>query len=346
MRWGLSKSVRVQLVSIPAMGVAIAALFGGFRSDDWDYNVALFLANALFTAFLWNGNGWIVDRLRARFPDLRRTPQRMLWQVVGCVAYTVGIFTLLYPLAVVLFFRADPVLPSWGGISVAVMITTAVTAIFEAVYFFEQWRKTYVESERLKRQTVQSQLDTLRAQVSPHFLFNNLNTLATLIPEDSALAVRFVEQLSGVYRYLLQTHAREVVPLREELDFLAAYVFLLDTRFGAALRVEVDVPEAVRDEVQVPPVALQILLENAVKHNVAARAQPLRVSVRHEADTLVVRNNRNPRAVRPQDSTRLGLRNIRERYGYLSNRAVEVAETDDDFTVRLPLLRVEAPVPA
>ena len=194
-----------------------------------------------------------------------------------------------------------------------------------------------MRAEQLERAAVQAQLDALRNQVNPHFLFNSLSILAALVDTDARLAGQFIARLAKAYRYILEqrTHAR--VPLRTELDFLAAYTFLLSVRFEHKLFVIVDVPEAARDAYAIAPLSLQLLLENAVQHNRLSTAEPLRVTIALDGNCLRMVNPVQPRLV-PVASTGVGLQNIVGRYQLLTDQPVRVAEADGNFTIDLPLL--------
>ncbi|TGE20542.1 histidine kinase [Hymenobacter aquaticus] len=192
-------------------------------------------------------------------------------------------------------------------------------------------------AERLELATVQAQLEALRNQVNPHFLFNSLSILAALVDTDARLAGQFVARLATTYRYLLEQHDQARVLLRTELDFLAAYTFLLTLRFEGKLFVDLDVPEAARNGYAIAPLTLQLLLENAVKHNRLSAAEPLRVTIALAGDCLRVANPVQRRLV-PEASTGVGLQNIMGRYRLLTDQSVRVTETDGYFIVDLPLL--------
>jgi len=194
-----------------------------------------------------------------------------------------------------------------------------------------------MRAERLERAAVQAQLDALRNQVNPHFLFNSLSILAALVDTDARLAGQFIARLAKAYRYILEQRAQVRVPLRTELDFLASYTFLLTMRFEHKLFVVIDVPEAARDAYAIAPLSLQLLLENAVQHNRLSTAEPLRVTIALAGNCLRVTNPLQPRLV-PATSTGVGLQNIVGRYQLLTNQPVRVAETGGYFTIDLPLL--------
>lgn len=225
-------------------------------------------------------------------------------------------------------------------LAVGFRINLFLNTINTVFYFLRELRHSQVEAEQLKKISLQAQFQSLKDQVNPHFLFNNLNVLAALLYQDANQAAEFLQQLSKVYRYVLQNQEKELVEVAAELEFMESYAYLLRARFRGSLRIDIAVPDTLRSRYTVP-VALQMLLENALKHNVSSRNRPLLIEVFATPDhaQLVVRNTLQPKlAVEP--STNLGLENIRRRYGFVSARPVEVERNADSFTVRLPLLEV------
>ena len=198
-------------------------------------------------------------------------------------------------------------------------------------------RQLQVQAERLEKEAVRSQFDALKNQVNPHFLFNSLSILSSLVEVDSGLAVQFINRLSKAYRYILEQRDNEQVSLRTELDFITAYTFLLTIRFEDKLFVTIDVPEADRDRYAIAPLTLQLLVENAVKHNRLSEEEPLRVNIALEGGWLRVSN---PLQARPDrvPSTGFGLENITNRYQLLSDQPVWIGEEGGEFVVKLPLL--------
>ena len=218
-----------------------------------------------------------------------------------------------------------------------------IMALLSAFYLTTNRRSTrriqqlQLQAERLEKEAVQAQFDALKNQVNPHFLFNSLSILSSLVDTDAKLAGQFINRLSKAYRYILEQRDNERVNLRTELDFIAAYTFLLTIRFENKLFVTIEVPEAARDQYAIAPLTLQLLVENAVKHNRLSEEEPLRVSIVLENDYLRVSNPIRPRPDR-EDSTGIGLQNIINRYGLLTSRTVWVGETDGAFVIKLPLL--------
>ncbi|HMQ50025.1 MAG TPA: histidine kinase [Saprospiraceae bacterium] len=221
-------------------------------------------------------------------------------------------------------------------------IVILVSVVYESIYFYDLWRQTILETEKLKRENIESQLESLKAQVSPHFLFNSLNTLTYIIPENADRAVRFVQKLSKVYRYILEIRDKKLISLQEEMEFLDAYLFLLRERFGDNLRVNLQIPGEYLTH-YMAPLSLQILFENAIKHNIISGDKPLEITVWVENKRLVVRNKLQ-RKKQNMPSTKFGLQNISNRYAYLCDEQVDVLESSEYFSVSLPLIGAPAKI--
>ena len=329
----------VLLLGIPVLAFLIPILF--FNATLADGLVAYlpeFGASLMFTIAYWVVVRAIFIHMRRKYPQHTQTRQRLLYSLLAILAAFLIIHTLLDVVHEQLMPHPNrPGVTDFNYAVGSLTIILLVSALYEGVYFYDRWRASMVEQERLRREYVESQLAGLRDQVNPHFLFNSLNTLAYLIPEDPQRAVHFVRKLSKVYRYILEMRDKQLIPLAEELAFLDAYVFLLQERFGDNLRVDIDIPAARRED-RVVPLSLQMLFENAIKHNVISQDRPLTIRVFVEdGDHLVVTNKLQ---VRPQatPSTGVGLENIRNRYAFFCDRPVVVTQTDEAFRVELPLL--------
>jgi two-component system LytT family sensor kinase len=217
-----------------------------------------------------------------------------------------------------------------------VFFPTGVNLGFFTVYFIDRWKDSIVLAERLEKEKSQVQFDNLKNQLNPHFLFNALTSLNSLIFENQELASEFVQQLSKVYRYVLQNKDRNFVILRTELDFIANYVKLLETRFCGALKINFDISEGSHEKAIVP-VTLQILIENAIKHNVVDKEKPLSIDIITVGDYLVVSNNLQVRK-NVETSNKQGLDNLRSLYAFLTDKPVNIEPTDDRFYVKIPLI--------
>lgn len=229
------------------------------------------------------------------------------------------------------------------GLVIGSLLSLILTAIYVALYFIDQWKTTLLEAERLKRESVEARFEALKSQLDPHFLFNNLNTLMYLV-EDHPQAASFVENLSLVYRYVLQNRERTLVPLSEELRLAKAYLFLLKQRFGEAIQVRMTISDA-EQAGQLPPMTLQLLIENAVKHNIVSEKNPLTITIGCPQSGQLTVSNTLQRKIHTTETTGIGLRNIRHRYELLGDAQLEIRKTNGLFLVTLPLLMIHESIP-
>ena len=218
---------------------------------------------------------------------------------------------------------------------IGLLSTLIGTGIHLAMSFFHHWKTKSLEAEQYKVAAAEAQIEALKAQLDPHFMFNSLNTLTELVEINSAQSLEFLKDFGQVYRYVLQTREHESVTLQEELDFADSYLFLLKTRFGEALQVEKNVTESDLNK-HLPPMTLQLLLENAVKHNVLTASKPLRVRLSSDGQWLSVQNNLQPKSSKPYSSG-IGLKNITERVLRLTQREPVIENGDGVYTVKIPL---------
>ena len=339
---------RILQLGIPLLSLLITVLTTpDQKRADWRLFLVDWAISLYFTTAFWLGNRALWRTLLRRLPHVDQTSRR-LWTLAGAsLAFTAGAAVLLQlPLHWMLpqYFSMRPA-QLLSAALFDLLPTSAVLLLYEALYFFQQWEANVRRTEQLQHASLQSQLDALHAQLDPHFLFNNLNTLAALIEPTNLPAQSFVEQLADVYRYVLQAQGRPTVPLAEELAFVENYLALHRARFGDKLKIEVQVTNAARARL-VAPLSVQLLVENALKHNVASQAQPLHVLISagedaEDANFLTVENSYRPRQAGFAPGTGTGLANVRRRYELLgATWPVAVAADAGRFRVRLPLLAV------
>lgn len=298
-----------------------------------------------YTTGLWLVNAFALDWLNDRV-SWTAQPLRRLLITLGLSLGGSLVVILLIQVGLLLVLR-KPLALLWqpamyGQVLLPLGVTLIVSLFNHSRAFFMQWREAAVRAERLEKETAVARLDSLRRQVDPHFLFNSLNALTSLVEEhDPARAVRFIRQLSQVYRYVLDSQAHELVPLAEELRFAEAYLFLQKTRLGDALVVELALPPpADLAAYRVPPLALQLLLENALKHNTAFQTDPLRLRITLDAParTLTVRHLLRPRRLAPGEASGVGLHNLAARYAFLTDTPLAIGPTGNEFVATIPLL--------
>ncbi len=282
---------------------------------------------------LWKGNAWLGSYLSDRISWITSPVRRFLVGVVATLVYTLAVIYVLG-----LLYRALFSIDISYTLVYTLVITFVISLFMHGKLFLVNWRITAIEAEKHQHESIRARYESLKNQVNPHFLFNSLNALTHLVYEDKEKAQMFIRQLSDVYRYVLDTQEKELVSLDEELAFTRSYLYLQQIRFGEKLSVSVELNGA---KGYLPPLALQMLIENAIKHNVVSEEQPLSVRVFTEAGFLFVENTLQERARYEAPSSGFGLENISRRYEAFSDWTPNVSKTDGMFRVSIPLLNGE-----
>jgi len=337
------KNFRIREVHLRWIGILSVAYIMTlvYPTDPDEGELEKFLTSFAFTATYWNLAFYFFIYFRKRYPEIRKTPQRLF--ITG--------LTLT-----VLFAVIDPFLcmaVEGESLSYALSLdnvlnklpknlvpTAIIGSLYENAYFFDKWKNQIQANEALKNQQVRTQFEVLQNQMSPHFLFNSLNTLTTIIAEDQNIAIQFTEKLSEVYRYILQNREKELVKLDEELEFVKNYVFLLQIRYPENLKVDFRIDDAFL-ETSVPPLTLQMLVENAIKHNIISKSKPLKIDIYVEnGKSIIVKNSLQTKNT-VEKSTKTGLSNIKERYAYFGQRNIDIITTRDNYMVAVPILDIQ-----
>jgi two-component system, LytTR family, sensor kinase len=332
----------LMLIGIPIVSYVISALmFGHNFEEDIFFNISkCSLIGLVYVSVYWVVFRELFIYFRKKYPELKESVTRIVYQVIT-ILVVYFLIKILLDIALHNFMHAFLNIEHPKGPATVIASLTVsffVISIYETIFFYTQLQTSITEKEQLERENIKSQLEGLKNQVNPHFLFNSLNTLTYLIPEDPDRAVGFVQQLSKVYRYILEIKDEKLIPLSEELKFLDAYIFLLKERFGENFQTTVNIPDEFLTH-KIAPLSLQLLLENAIKHNIISSLKPLRVEVFVEKGKLIVRNNLQKKN-QVMNSTNAGLQNIKNRYSFFSNKKVEVLSTAEYFIVMLPLLKI------
>lgn len=329
-KWGM-------IIGIPLVAILTPIAFGHYFGK-MDKETMLAISSSVTTTLLmWLGVRAIVVFLWKKYPWVKNPVKHLLIEIVAITVYTATIGAFLY------FFY------NFVGIEVNIqegfaqnafftlIITFFITSIHEGVFFYQQWKTWHSRSEKLEEENIRSQYETLKSQINPHFLFNNLNTLASLIEENPKVAVDYVNRTADYYRKILNLRGQEIITISEELELVNDYFFLQKKRFGNNLSISISIPETVLTTF-VAPLTLQMLVENAIKHNIISAEKPLNIElVAENASYIQVKNNLQKRT-ESAPSSKLGLKNITERYSYLSPNKVEIIITSFTFTVSVPIL--------
>ena len=338
---------KLMLIGIPFLSVWVSFLLFGNNVPVVLEN--RFIDNCLVSSFMHVLIYWLSIRaaiifFRKKYPFKNNIRKRLFTQSI----FLLVVYIVVKNLSSILlnqipYLKIDePVFELSHVVANLISLTLAalVFTVYEGNYFYSLLNKSIIEKEQLERKNIESQLEGLKNQVNPHFLFNSLNTLSYIIPEDQEVAVSFVHKLSKVYRYILEIRDKKLIALSEELNFVHAYVFLLKERFGENLKVEIDIPKKYYNH-KLVPLSLQILFENVIKHNIISASKPLTIEVFMEGEKKLVVKNNLQRKNQVVSSTKMGLQNIKNRYQFFSEEKVKVITTSDSFIVVLPLLKIK-----
>ena len=326
----------------------LTAIFGTifsfiFKQTSF-YGIAVsFGISGLYCFGIGFGNGFINNYLSLRWNWITQTNKRVWAGIISTVLYTVPVVLLInYVVFIVInnnkgenFFKGDFL---WVHLFY-IVLSLGISTFLHARGFMINWKSAMTKEttkHEIVAKTETAKFESLKNQLDPHFLFNSLNVLTSLIGENPNQAEKFTTKLSKVYRYVLEQRNKDLVPIIEELNFAKTYMQLLEMRFEDA--VKFNIPENVSDqELKIVPLSLQLLLENAVKHNVVSSSKPLTISIYEEDNYLIIENNTNPKEAIGK-STKVGLQNIADRYGLITQKGVKIENNNKTFKVSLPLL--------
>ncbi|MEZ5196435.1 MAG: histidine kinase [Bacteroidales bacterium] len=317
-----------------------------FFHSSWSSFIQYILWNSLYSlvigGFLWKGNellGWIIGRKI----DKKKYPFKALrWNLIGMFIYSsIAILGVNYVWWVLLFGRQASFLLGQGLLIMIIefVVTILITSILFSISFFKAWRESAVNEERLKKESMAFQYRALKNQVNPHFLFNSLNTLSSLVYKDQDVAAKFIKQLSEVYRYVLEHEESEVVEVKTEMDFVQKYLYLQQIRLGDHLKIKIDISDC-NDKLLIPA-SVQMLVENSIKHNIVSKEEPLEISILNNSEYIIVKNNLQKKSSL-DDTGGIGLENLKTRYAFLTDEPVVIEESSEYFVVKLPFIQYKS----
>jgi len=318
---------------------------------DIDYILFEFVMTFIFSLGIMEGSIFIANRLEKHLPWTKFSILRFIIQVICIILFVIILFLIQHIIYKTVF--SDEVLSPQENLDMqqffvtTVIISLFVTTIHTAFFLLRKWEDSISEADKLKIKTLelkeialQAELQSLKIQLDPHFMFNNFSTLSELINENPNVAGRFLENLSRVYRYMIQNLKKDMISLEEEMKFVQAYVFLIEIRHDENVKIQINVAESALN-LFIPPIAIQLLIENAIKHNIATKERPLVISIETKNNTLIVTNNLQ-RIANPFPSTGIGLQNITDRYKILSNDGMPlIEENENEFKVILTLINLK-----
>jgi LytS/YehU family sensor histidine kinase len=323
---------------IPAVIILNLVMYGIRYFTEWKFFLISTFVGLVISVALQNTLVVVNVFVRKSYPAYKDTVKRFLF----CLSATI-ITTCIFLLVYIWVYQFIPVLrfPVTQNIIIIFLLVGIIfnivsSSIHEAFYTFGKFRETLVETEGLKKEQLQKQFDNLKTKVNPHFLFNSLSSLSTLVSEDTEKADIFLNEMSKVYRYMLRSNQHEWVTMQQELGFIQSYFLLLKTRYGSSITLQNTADEKY-NSYTLPPLTLQLLVDNAVKHNTTGKEQPLQIWITTNSNnTLTVKNNLQKKH-RPLQGDTIGLKSLEAKFNLQNLAGFSVGETPSEFMVTIPL---------
>jgi sensor histidine kinase YesM len=345
MKPGVSKEqpndIGFRVILIPFFGIAIPLMAGMINGQNFStWQVKISFLYTIFIAFaIWEGNRYLLFSMRSYLDWYKKPVRKIILLLFGISFYTVPVSILMLMGWYRIFLHGAV---NWQAVFTASLIIMVcvifITHVYETVFLVKESESEMLRAEQLERARTEAALQALKNQIDPHFIFNSLNTLSYLIEEKPAKAKLFNNSLADVYRYILQNKTRDLVLLQEEIIFLQDYFSLLKIRFEEALQLHMNIDPELLDKYLVMPISLQVLMENATKHNEFSTANPLVITITFTDNSLVFYNETRKKALR-KPSSRIGLQNLDERYKLVTGKTITIEETTKAFRVVLPVLK-------
>lgn len=337
--------------------IAILLLFGlifksfdlSFVKETTDYEVrsAVFiLIYILFGLLIWNGGARISKLIEKKFDEssniTRITILCISYIIYGAV--TAFLFGFVYGITDILIFNRYEAWESFTSLSYDLIFGTflfyfLILSFNGIIFYYRQWKENLLHTERLMRENTEAKYEALRNQIDPHFFFNSLSVLTNLVYKDPDIAADYITQLAKTYRYILDKKFENMVPLETELNFLESYLFLINIRHQDSININIELDEETCNHCLIPPAALQMLFENAIKHTRFSSAEPLSISLKRENNWLIVTNNLRKKQ-HTEPSSGIGLENIRKRYELIDDNYIIIKEDSDTFTIKIPVIEL------
>ena len=332
----------IRLIGIPLLGIIIPHAAGildgaGIQRPLCWFNGLFFI---ILSALIWQGNRYLLFRTRKRFTWFDRPVEKLVLLVVNNVFYTAPL-TIAW--LCVWYQWAGYPKPDWNTIQIVTLINIMcvlfITHIYETVFMLKEQQGEQIRNSELLRAKAEAELEALRNQIDPHFMFNSLNSLSWLITSNPKAALEFTEHLADIYRYILSQKERSLIPLEDELIFMDKYTCLLELRFGSALNVKKHFSVNTEKQYLIPPISAFVAMENAVKHNELSMRNPLTVVLEINDDSLIITNNKREKKTH-EPSSKIGLKNLDERFRIITGKTILTENSAASFMVSLPMIRM------
>ncbi len=338
------KPARIEWITFfaiaPVLVTMMNILLFGNRVAIHDILLYSFPAIFLYIFISWYLHVTVMHLLRLKYPLFNQTRKRILLLFSSHIFLTSSSLLLIfitYDHFHILGYHIDYSQIKWCLI-ISILLTLVATGSWEGSYIYQLWKESLREKELLQKRTLQNEFDALKSQVNPHFLFNSLNSLSSLIHENPKDAEKFLDEMSSVYRYILKNNELELSEIGTEISFIQSYYHLLKTRYTDGLNLKIEV-NANLNEYLIPPLSLQILVENAVKHNIILREAPLHLLIKNIGNDWLVVSNNLQRKIAKVPSNKVGLKNIASKYKLLGKQDIIINETESEFSVQIPIIK-------
>lgn len=329
------------MISMPFIAWGwIYILYGERMYSDWRIWAVAFPMIYLMGVVSWYLHYQYDHFLITKYPSLNETGKRVFFKLfiyIFVMAPSVLLIFVVFNAFNILGYTLKTGDLKWG-LLIGLVVNLVFETLWEVLYILEKYRENLTEQELLKQMNIEQEFENLKSQVNPHFLFNCFNTLSSLISEDKEKAEDFLDELSKVYRYLLSSNTDGVATLQSEIRFIESYLALLKTRHGDALQVQMEIDREYYSSL-LPSLSLQLLVENAVKHNIVSKQQPLVIEIFTTPARQLIVNNNLQRKVKKEKSTRIGLQNIKSKYQLLQEDGFQVVQGEKNFMAVLPLIK-------
>lgn len=331
----------IRIIGVQFFGIVIPNATGLVNNSNRDVShILLAYGYFILIAFLiWQGNRFFLFKLQGKFNWFIHPLQKVIVLLAMNVFYTAPLVILM----LLAWYKYLGEAPNWYVIQITtvacVVCVIFITHVYETVFLIKQRETDLVKSEQLERAKAQAELEALKNQIDPHFMFNSLNSLSYLIENDAKKAILFTESLAEVYRYILSNKDQTLVILEDELDFLDRYIALLRLRFEKALTIDFNFSRTLKSDYLIPPISIFIALENVVKHNEISMAHPLIVEVKNIDNWLSIKNKKTTKK-NLLHSSKIGLKNLDERFKIIVGSGIKIYNSDHLFELQLPMLKL------
>ncbi len=328
-------------LSILVSSIAFSLFFIRLENIRFDDTVRVLVFMFLYCFTCWVLHSWVLNsREEVKFGNKQKAYAGVSIILIGLLVFSLDLIYSLFTDKILLFgqfsYHMQGTKKYVGMVLRAELLSCFCYFILYYTHILSEKQQHAIEISKLKQAQLEANLSSLKEQLSPHFLFNTLSTLSTLTQEENVK--NYVSELANVYRYVVLYEKKNKASLREELKFIESYLYILKTRMEDAILISINVEENL-ENTMLPPLTLQLLIENAIKHNIASRSKPLKIDIYSKDNkSLIVSNNFQPK-LSVQHSIGIGLDNIMRRYHLLFNRDIHIKKTDSEFTITLPIIK-------